>query len=141
MVSVATGGGTGETVPMLIRIPQFGDPLGGDRMLGFGDIALPGLLVSYLRRHDLMSHRKAFEGYFGPSLVGYFTGLCVTIAALTIMKMGQPALLYLVPGTLGTSILLALWRQELSLLWEGKVVRGQRRLEETGHTSDGHDVP
>ncbi|CAJ1331682.1 unnamed protein product [Effrenium voratum] len=108
MVSVATGGGTGETVPMLIRIPQFGDPLGGDRMLGFGDIALPGLLVSYLRRHDLMSHRKAFEGYFGPSLVGYFTGLCVTIAALTIMKMGQPALLYLVPGTLGTSILLAL---------------------------------
>ena len=88
MVSVATGAGTGESVPMLIRsrhgkdfadrqrrvfldsrIPQFGDPLGGDRMLGcmtesdgmrdplwhtvstrFGDIALPGLLAARLAR-------------------------------------------------------------------------------------------
>eukprot|EP00913_Durusdinium_trenchii_P018092 g17000.t1 len=134
MVSVATGGGTGEAVPMLIRIPQFGDPLGGDRMLGFGDIALPGLLVSYLRRHDLLSHRRFFEGYFGPSLLGYFVGLCATIVALTIMKMGQPALLYLVPCTLGTTVLLASCRGELSLLWDGKV---SRRPNEDPHSSDG----
>jgi len=136
MVSVATGAGTGESVPMLIRIPQFGDPLGGDRMLGFGDIALPGLLVSYLRRHDLTSYRSALEGYFAPSLVGYFCGLCATIVALSIMKQGQPALLYLVPGTLGTTVVLALWRGELPLLWEGQPARGQRRIEENGNTSD-----
>ncbi|CAE7824761.1 SPPL3 [Symbiodinium sp. CCMP2592] len=136
MVSVATGAGTGESVPMLIRIPQFGDPLGGDRMLGFGDIALPGLLVSYLRRHDLTSHRTFWEGYFAPSLLGYFCGLCVTIAALSIMKMGQPALLYLVPGTLGTTVLLSLCRGELQLLWDGLPARGSRRLEEGGANSD-----
>ncbi|CAE7441647.1 SPPL3 [Symbiodinium natans] len=130
MVSVATGAGTGETVPMLIRIPQFGDPLGGDRMLGFGDIALPGLLVSYLRRHDLTSHRTFWEGYFAPSLLGYFCGLCATIVALSIMKMGQPALLYLVPGTLGTTVVLSLCRGELQLLWEGLPARGSRRLED-----------
>jgi len=133
MVSVATGGGTGESVPMLIRIPQFGDPLGGDRMLGFGDIALPGLLVSFLRRHDILSHKKIGEGYFLPSLVGYFVGLCATIVALTVMKMGQPALLYLVPCTLGLTVLLSLCRGELMLLWDNKV---SRRGSEDG-SSDG----
>jgi len=136
MVTVATGGDTGESVPMLLRIPAVGDPLGNDRMLGFGDVALPGLLVSYLRRHDLQSHRTIFEGYFGPALIGYFLGLCVTICALIIMKMGQPALLYLVPGTLGTTLILSSIRGELSLLWAGKPTRGDRRLEEEGN-SDG----
>lgn len=120
MVTVATGGDTGEAVPMLLRIPSFGDPLGRDRLLGFGDIALPGLLVSYLRRHDLQSHRRFSEGYFGPSLIGYFVGLCATIAALILMRMGQPALLYLVPCTLGTTLVLASRRGEVSLLWDGK---------------------
>lgn len=122
MVTVATGGDTGEVVPMLLRIPALGDAFGRDRMLGFGDIALPGLLVSYLRRHDLLSHRRFSEGYFGPALVGYFIGLCCAFAAVLIMKMGQPALLYLVPCTLGTTLLLACRAGELHALWDGRPV-------------------
>merc|ERR1719356_507385 len=124
MVTVATGGGTGESVPMLLRIPSIGDALANDRLLGFGDIALPGLLVSYLRRHDLLSKRRITEGYFLPALVGYFFGLCATITALVLMKMGQPALLYLVPGTLGTTLCLAAGRGEVNLLWEGRPAKG-----------------
>merc|ERR1719387_3430537 len=120
MVEVATGGGTGEKVPMLLRVPSVGDMLGNERMLGFGDVALPGLLVSYLRRHDILSKRHGCRGYFVPSVVGYFLGLCVTIVALTVMKMGQPALLYLVPGTLGTTLVLGCCRGELDQLWERK---------------------
>jgi len=122
MVTVAKGGDTHETVPMLLRLPAIGDPFGNDRMLGFGDIALPGLLISFLHRHDLLSRRTVCggEGYFGPALVGYFIGLCVTIIALTLMQKGQPALLYLVPGTLGTTVLRALRRGELSALWDGR---------------------
>merc|ERR1711865_29437 len=97
----------GESVPMLLRIPSFGDAFGNDRLLGFGDIALPGLLLSFLRRHDLQSLRGPREGYFAPALLGYFVGLNLTIAALAIMRMGQPALLYLVPCTLGTTLVLA----------------------------------
>jgi len=131
MVRVATGGGTGESVPMLLRIPTFGDPFGGDRLLGFGDIALPGLLVSFLRRHDLMSHRSGCKGYFLPALIGYFIGLNVTIAALCIMRMGQPALLYLVPGTLGTTMVIASCRGEVGLLWHGVPVPAPGLLEES----------
>jgi len=35
------------------------------------------------------------------------------------MQMGQPALLYLVPCTLLTSLAVALWRKELPLFWTG----------------------
>merc|ERR1711937_393859 len=108
---------------MLLRIPSFGDPLGRDRMLGFGDIALPGLLISYLRRHDMRSDRSGCTGYFVPAVVGYFIGLCVTILALLIMQMGQPALLYLVPGTLGTTLLIASRRGEVAALMAGEPVR------------------
>jgi len=130
MVRVATGGGTGESVPMLLRIPTIGDPFGGDRLLGFGDIALPGLLVSCLRRHDLLSRRSIRRGYFLPSLIGYFVGLNVTIAALCIMRMGQPALLYLVPGTLGTTLVIAACRGEVHLLWDGIPAKDESSVEE-----------
>jgi len=120
MVEVARGGGTGEAVPMLLRVPSVGDPLGRDRMLGFGDVALPGLLVSYLLRHDTLSKRRRLvDGYFAPSVVGYFVGLVATIVSLVVMRKGQPALLYLVPGTLGTTLALAVRRRELGNLWDG----------------------
>jgi len=124
MIRVARGGDTGEAVPMLLRVPSFGDPLGGYRMLGFGDIVLPGLLISYYRRHDVLSRRSIFQGYFLPGVVGYFLGLCCTIVALVVMKLGQPALLYLVPGTLGTGLVVGFLRGELPQLWEGVPVKG-----------------
>eukprot|EP00927_Polykrikos_kofoidii_P016016 TRINITY_DN17189_c0_g1_i1.p1 TRINITY_DN17189_c0_g1~~TRINITY_DN17189_c0_g1_i1.p1 ORF type:complete len:530 (+),score=85.18 TRINITY_DN17189_c0_g1_i1:157-1746(+) len=120
MVAVATGGGTGQTIPMLLRMPSFGDSLGNDRMLGFGDVALPGLLISFLRRYDLLGKRGGFQGYFLPCVFGYFCGLCITIVALAIMHKGQPALLYLVPCTLGLTLALGWQRNEITCLWHGK---------------------
>jgi len=141
MVEVATGGGTGESVPMLLRIPAIGDAFGRDRMLGFGDVALPGLLVSFLRRYDLLARKRFFGGYFAPSLLGYFVGLSVTIVALFIMRMGQPALLYLVPGTLGTTLVLAKKRGELPSLWEGTPANQEDSGNHKGNTAscDHHE--
>ena len=46
---------------MLIRVPTIGKGAhGGERMLGFGDIALPGLFVSYLLRYDMLE-KKSFR--------------------------------------------------------------------------------
>jgi len=121
MVEVAKGGGSHETVPMLLLFPTIGDPVPGRRMLGFGDIAVPGLFLSYLLRYDKQSKRgnNLLSGYFVPAVVGYAVGLSVTIAALCIMGIGQPALLYLVPGTLGTTLVLSKLRGELGCLWNG----------------------
>merc|ERR1719215_196361 len=39
--------------------------------------------------------------------------------ALSVMRMGQPALLYLVPCTLGTTCFLGWYRSEFIRLWQG----------------------
>lgn len=120
MVKAATSPVHGLTVPMLLRVPSFTDPFGRDRMLGFGDIAAPGLLVSYLLRWDLWNRRQGLcSGYFMPAVVGYFLGLCTCVASLLLMHMAQPALLYLVPGTLGLTLLLSTCRGDLASLWRG----------------------
>lgn len=49
----------------------------------------------------------------------YGIGLLITFVALALMQMGQPALLYLVPCTLLTSLAVALWRKELHMFWTG----------------------
>eukprot|EP00928_Gymnodinium_smaydae_P082452 TRINITY_DN65797_c0_g1_i1.p1 TRINITY_DN65797_c0_g1~~TRINITY_DN65797_c0_g1_i1.p1 ORF type:complete len:635 (-),score=113.07 TRINITY_DN65797_c0_g1_i1:71-1975(-) len=119
MVEVAKGGGTGEAVPMLIRIPAESNGIAGERMLGFGDIVLPGLLVSYLLRYDTLKEMSLRTGYFLPSVVAYALGLYVTILQLMVSGKGQPALLYLVPATNGLTLCLAYFRGDFAELWRG----------------------
>lgn len=115
MIEVATGGGTGQSVPMVLKIPS--DLPGQFKILGLGDIAIPGLLISFLLRHDLISRSKRFSGYFTAGVVGYAVGLAATFVSLYLMKHGQPALLFLVPGTLLPTCFIALRKGELGALW------------------------
>lgn len=52
-------------------------------------------------------------------LAAYGIGLLITFVALAVMQKGQPALLYLVPCTLLTSLTVALCRRELPQFWTG----------------------
>ncbi|KAH0470686.1 hypothetical protein IEQ34_000409 [Dendrobium chrysotoxum] len=107
MIAVAHGGNSGEgAIPMLLRLPRFFDPWGGYDMIGFGDIIFPGLLVAFSRRFDKENKK------------GVLNGLFLTYLVLYLMNgHGQPALLYLVPCTLGLIIILGWIRGELRLLW------------------------
>jgi signal peptide peptidase-like protein 2B len=124
MANVAGGDGDGaggdasEQLPMVLLLPMFNDPFGGEEMLGFGDVALPGLLVSYTLRQDLLRGRTS-GGYFGPCLLGYLIGASLTQVVMSTFQTAQPALIYIVPCTLGTTVLLAWRRRELSALWKG----------------------
>lgn len=55
--------------------------------------------------------------YFTATVVGYGLGMLVTLSMLLIFKRGQPALLYLVPGVLGSLYLTALARGEFKDIW------------------------
>merc|ERR1712187_645143 len=64
MIEVATGGGTGQSVPMVLKIPSFSTDLPGQfKILGLGDIAIPGLLISLLLRHDRLKRAARGTGY------------------------------------------------------------------------------
>ncbi|KAF4386406.1 hypothetical protein G4B88_020226 [Cannabis sativa] len=119
MIAVARGDNSGgEAIPMLLRIPRIFDPWGGYDMIGFGDILFPGLLVSFAFRYDKANKKGVASGYFLWLVIGYGVGLFFTYLGLYLMDgHGQPALLYLVPCTLGVIVILGLIRGELKHLW------------------------
>lgn len=125
MVEVAAGpsdSSTHEKLPMVLKVPRLNSsPLAlCDRpfsLLGFGDILVPGLLVAYCHRFDILTQSSRI--YFVACTIAYGIGLLITFVALALMQMGQPALLYLVPCTLLTSLTVALWRRELPQFWTG----------------------
>lgn len=120
MIVVARGDRSGEDgIPMLLKIPRIFDPWGGYSIIGFGDIILPGLLISFAKRFDVATKKTLRNGYFLWLLIGYGFGLFVTYVALNLMDgHGQPALLYIVPFTLGSMFCLGWRRGELTTLWK-----------------------
>ncbi|KAK8537143.1 hypothetical protein V6N12_043317 [Hibiscus sabdariffa] len=98
-------------------------------MLGLGDMAIPAMLLALVLCFD---HRKSretvnlldlhsFKGhkYIWYALPGYAAGLVTALAAGILTHSPQPALLYLVPSTLGPVIFISWLRKELVELWEG----------------------
>ncbi|XP_031095384.1 signal peptide peptidase-like 1 [Ipomoea triloba] len=102
-------------------------------MLGLGDMAIPSMLLALVLCFD---HRKSRESappskgdgssskgfkYIWYALTGYSLGLISALAAGILTRSPQPALLYLVPSTLGPIIVISWMRRELAELWEGSV--------------------
>ncbi|XP_048445796.1 signal peptide peptidase-like 2 [Pyrus x bretschneideri] len=106
MIVVARGDKSGEDgIPMLLKIPRMFDLWGGFSIIGFGDILLPGLLVAFSLRYDWLANKTLRAGYFIWAMIAYGLGLLITYVALNLMDgHGQPALLYIVPFTLGKSL-------------------------------------
>eukprot|EP00578_Thalassiosira_sp_NH16_P024652 CAMPEP_0181092762 /NCGR_PEP_ID=MMETSP1071-20121207/9086_1 /TAXON_ID=35127 /ORGANISM="Thalassiosira sp., Strain NH16" /LENGTH=949 /DNA_ID=CAMNT_0023174953 /DNA_START=5 /DNA_END=2854 /DNA_ORIENTATION=- len=83
------------------------------------------------RNHYHLGRVKAslFHGYFGPLMIAYGIGLLVAYIAVWATNRGQPALLYLVPACLGTTLFLGWRRRELSDLWVGpKAMRKANKM-------------
>lgn len=86
-------------------------------MLGLGDIVIPGIFIALLLRFDKSLKRRT-NVYFHATCIAYFLGLMATIFVMHIFKHAQPALLYLVPACLGTPLLLALIKGDLTALFK-----------------------
>ena len=123
MVAVARGGDEGESLPMLFLFPRLSHS-GEFSMLGYGDVILPGLLIVH---NLLFDNRKRDFGeinyyYFFWSLLAYAVGMSLTFIALYFEvggQGGQPALTYLVPTVVGTSMLLGWKHGNLGEMWNG----------------------
>jgi minor histocompatibility antigen H13 len=63
--------------------------------------------------------------YFCAAMVGYATGMIITLAMVTIYQRGQPALLYLVPAIIGSLCITATvrgeWRTKLLYTEDGSI--------------------
>jgi len=117
----------GINVVQSIQLPM--KVIWGHHMLGLGDMVLPGILMAFAAKFDTYKNRISQgdednsmwwkESYFFSVSVGYSAGLFATLIAVTVFKVAQPALLYLVPAILVPFVVQAYVRNELSLLWNG----------------------
>ncbi|XP_008790105.1 signal peptide peptidase 2-like [Phoenix dactylifera] len=85
-------------------------------MLGLGDIVIPGIFVALALRFDVS--RGEQKRYFNSAFFGYTLGLVVTIVVMNWFQAAQPALLYIVPGVIGSMAVHCLWNGEVKPLLE-----------------------
>merc|ERR1712226_1272799 len=91
-------------------------------LLGLGDIVIPGFFLSLLLRFDAHNADVTYfpvnvydtfpKPYFHFTLLGYILGMISTIFIMIKYQTAQPALLYLVPACLGSSLLVSFVRGE-----------------------------
>ncbi|POM72039.1 Signal peptide peptidase-like, aspartyl protease family A22B [Phytophthora palmivora] len=108
-----------EPMPMLLVLPRILDWAGGVSMLGLGDIILPGMLLSFTLRFD---YAHGSTNYFRLMAVGYAVGLALANLAVMVTEMGQPALMYLVPTTLGSLTIASKRNGHFRTMWIGAEV-------------------
>ena len=68
--------------------------------------------------------------YFWTTVGGYFAGMVATILVMQVWQHAQPALLYLVPGVLGSFWGMAMLRGEVKLLWNFDEAEEEKEKEE-----------
>lgn len=90
-------------------------------LLGLGDILIPGISVNYGIIFDYSAGHK-IPVYFLANVFGYFLGLMMAFIGLIFMNTAQPALLYLCPVLILTSLTTSLVRREFREFWYGKQV-------------------
>jgi len=97
-------------------------------LLGLGDIVIPGFFLSLLLRFDAHNakvpyfpstdvHQPFPKPYFHTTLAAYFVGMATTMFVMIRFQAAQPALLYLVPACLLSSMGVALVRGEVKELF------------------------
>ncbi|CCE62538.1 hypothetical protein TPHA_0C03870 [Tetrapisispora phaffii CBS 4417] len=99
-------------------------------MLGLGDIALPGMFIAMCYKFDIWKYHydntdtefhllnKKYAGkYFIVACASYTLALVTCMVALTIYNTAQPALLYIVPSLVISTVLTALISREFNLFW------------------------
>lgn len=111
MVTVAKG----IQGPVTLRFPR----AQGYSMLGLGDVFVPGIFVSLLLRFDAKNAgytRRFPKPFFRGAMLSYAAGLGVNYYVLYAYDTAQPALLYLVPATLGVALATAACKGQLNRL-------------------------
>ena len=113
-------------------------------LLGLGDIVIPGIFMAMCLRYDVLRslnvrqvNNLSDEGkcdevlvklrraaataprpYFNGCVIGYIIAIITTVVIMLVFEHGQPALLYLVPACLGSTLINALRFGELQTIWD-----------------------
>ena len=111
-----------DQLPMMFIVPPIDSYYSGDSILGLGDVVIPGLLLAWAARVDTRRYGSLYfaslnGGFFVMTLAAYGCGLILADVAVSYFQSGQPALLYIVPLTVGSVAARAYKAGILAKLW------------------------
>lgn len=99
-------------------------------LLGLGDIVIPGVYIAFCLKFDHFNYLNSSEGkknpqnkdfpkpYFHVTLFAYILGLITTYFVMIKFNAAQPALLYLSPGCIISSVGVAVALKQLEEFWK-----------------------
>ena len=116
-------------LPIKLLFPH-GDSIISFYMLGIGDIILPGIFAALMYRYDFLRaltsekltlarfdtlklERGFKRPYFIAAILGYFIGLLGTVLAFRFFDSAQPALLFINPAMLLSTLIYAVAKGEM----------------------------
>lgn len=95
-------------------------------VLGLGDVVIPGLFVRLMSKADAVLQPKILS-YFNVATGAYAVGLIACFGANEIFHNGQPALLYLDPSLIGSTLACAALNKQVPLLWDFNEVEDAKK--------------
>ncbi len=131
MVTVAKG----VEAPIKLMFPR-GQNGCGDlefSMLGLGDIVVPGLFIAFLAKFDVTRVEKgplSMCNYLNITMVAYCLSIVTTVVVMLFFNAAQPALLYIVPFILISSMLTAVAFGEVKQLMDFEIFDENEEEEE-----------
>ena len=88
-------------------------------VLGLGDVVIPGLFVRLMSKIDEILQPKNLS-YFQAATAAYAIGLGLCFGANEIFHNGQPALFYLDPSLIGSTLACAAVNNQVAEVWNFK---------------------
>jgi minor histocompatibility antigen H13 len=88
-------------------------------VLGLGDVVIPGLFVRLMSKVDELLQPKNLS-YFKVATAAYASGLALCFGANEVYHNGQPALFYLDPSLIGSTLACAAINNQVSDVWNFK---------------------
>ena len=94
---------TSIQIPNKIELPNFfsNNPINNCMLLGLGDIILPGVIIKYCRRFDLIKNKidSTFRGwsFYKYNLFLYFISVAIAMIMMFGFDHSQPVLFYISP--------------------------------------------
>ena len=120
---------TSIQIPIKIEFPILfsNNPIKNCMLLGLGDILLPGVVIKYCRRFDLIREKvnTKFKGmsFYKFNLLLYFFSVALAMIMMFVFNHGQPVLFYISPIFIIGLIVKAYNEKCLNAFWNGLKIR------------------
>ena len=131
---------TSIQIPIKIEFPILfsNNPIKNCMLLGLGDILLPGMVIKYCRRFDLLKkkmdkkkinlRKKASKmGFYHYNLLLYFISVSLAMIMMFVFNHGQPVLFYISPIFIFGLMIKAYYDGCFGLFWNGIKLRKNKK--------------